>query len=168
MYGVVQSINTDASALLSGLTESIHKNISTAEDLANKASTSITSGTEQAFEFVSDMAKKFGNSSAEIGEITKRSASTIATTIFDQNGDGSLDQEDLKILTEKSIDLSKLAAESVIDAAKSIASSDLVKDSAAAAAVGAVIAVPVPLVGPATGAVVGAIVGAYSHLTKKK
>ena len=70
--------------------------------------------------------------------------------------------------TEKSIDLSKLAAESVIDAAKSIASSDLVKDSAAAAAVGAVIAVPVPLVGPATGAVVGAIVGAYSHLTKKK
>ena len=65
------------------------------------------------------------------------------------------------VLTEKGIELAKAAS-------KSIASSELVKDTASAAAVGAAIAIPVPFVGPAAGAVVGAALGAYSHVTKKK
>ncbi|MEQ1667488.1 MAG: hypothetical protein ABL868_03440 [Sulfuriferula sp.] len=92
---------------------------------------------------------------------------TVAKAAFDQNGDGQLDQEDLKILTVKGVELAKAVAAEVGSLAKVVASSSLVKDTAAAAAVGAAIAIPVPIVGPATGAVVGAVIGAYSHITKK-
>lgn len=90
----------------------------------------------------------------------KRVVTTIAITALDQNGDGEVDQEDVRILTQKSLAVSKAVV-------KDVASSSLVKDTAAAAAVGAVIAIPVPLVGPATGAVIGAALGAYSNLRKK-
>lgn len=109
-----------------------------------------------------------GDFAASATDLTKRSMNTVATAAFDQNGDGKLDQEDLKILTVKGVALAKVAAAEAGTLAKSVASSPLVKDTAAAAAVGAAIAVPVPLVGPAAGAVVGAALGAYSHITKKK
>ncbi|MDI4635822.1 hypothetical protein J7U46_22340 [Pelomonas sp. V22] len=120
---------------------------------------------------VGSAAKAAASTAGEVAtsavEMTKRSVATVATAAFDQNGDGQLDQEDLKILTEKGVALAKVAAVEVGALAKSAASSPLVKDTAAAAAVGAAIAVPVPLVGPAAGAVVGAAIGAYAHITKK-
>jgi hypothetical protein len=86
---------------------------------------------------------------------------TVATTILDQDGDGKLDQEDLKQLTQKGLSLAKSAATEVARVTSEAAKSDLAKDSAAAAVVGAAIAVPVPLIGPAAGAAIGAALGAY-------
>jgi hypothetical protein len=160
-------LNT-AKSSLSDAKKSISKSIAATGDFANSASASVTSGVKQTAEFASEAAKKIGNASVVAGAAVKRSATTVTTTIFDQNGDGTLDQEDLKIITEKGIELSKSAAQSITDAAKTIAASDLVKETAGAAMVGAAISIPVPVIGPATGAVIGAALGAYSHLTKKK
>jgi hypothetical protein len=100
--------------------------------------------------------------------VAKRSAVTVATTVLDQNGDGQLSQEDLKILTEKGLAAAKTVASEVGAVVQQAAKSDLVKETAGAAIVGAAIALPLPIVGPATGAVVGAALGAYSHLVNKK
>lgn len=109
-----------------------------------------------------------GNAMAAMAETTKQTASTVATTVLDQNGDGKVDQEDVRILTEKGIALTKIGGIEVAKAVKSIASSDLIKESAAAAAVGAAIAIPVPIIGPATGALIGGATGAYLHIKNKK
>ena len=104
-------------------------------------------------------------SAAAVG--ARRSASTVATAALDQNGDGKLDQQDLKIMTEKGVALARATAEEAGVLAKQVASSELVRDAAAGAAVGAAIAIPVPLVGPGAGAVAGAAIGVYAHLRKK-
>ncbi|MDP3876453.1 MAG: hypothetical protein Q8Q50_05685 [Methylobacter sp.] len=101
-----------------------------------------------------------GNAISETAHFASQSLSTIAVAALDQNGDGELNQEDLKIATEKCVDLVKAAS-------KEIASSSLVKETAAAAAIGAAIAIPAPLIGPMAGAFVGASLGAYKHFTKK-
>lgn len=100
-------------------------------------------------------------------DVAKSSISTVATTVLDQNGDGELNQEDLKLLTEKGMKAVGAVATEAGRIVKEAASSELVKESAAAAAVGAAIAIPVPVVGPATGAVIGAAIGAYKNVTRK-
>lgn len=137
------------------------KIIDAAKSSLSETKENISNRVSGASSVAADIAKNVGAASIAVGSVAKRSVETVATTVFDQNGDGKLDQEDLKLLTEKGIELAKAAS-------KSIASSELVKDTASAAAVGAAIAIPVPFVGPAAGAVVGAALGAYSHVTKKK
>ena len=137
------------------------KIIDAAKSSLSETKENISNRVSGASSVAADIAKNVGAASIAVGSVAKRSVETVATTVFDQNGDGKLDQEDLKLLTEKGIELATAAS-------KSIASSELVKDTASAAAVGAAIAIPVPFVGPAAGAVVGAALGAYSHVTKKK
>ena len=96
-----------------------------------------------------ESARVAGKVAADAAQLGQRSAVTVATTLFDQNDDGKVDQQDLKILTEKTARLTKKVAVEV-------GSSETVKRTATAAAIGAVIAVPVPVVGPVAGAVVGA------------
>ena len=112
-------------------------------------------------------ASSAGSSISSALQTAKNSAVTVATTILDQDGDGKLDQEDLKQLTQKGLSLAKRSATEVARVTSEAAKSDLAKDSAAAAVVGAAIAVPVPLIGPAAGAAIGAALGAYKNLTKK-
>ena len=101
------------------------------------------------------------------GNATKRGATTIATTILDQNGDGILDQEDVRLMTEKGISVAKDGAREGAALAKEVASSDFVKDAAGGALVGAAVASVVPVIGTGVGAIVGAALGTYSHLRKK-
>lgn len=101
------------------------------------------------------------------GKATKRTATTIATTILDQNGDGILDQEDVRLMTEKGISVAKDGAREGAALVKDAASSGLAKEAAAGALVGAAVASVVPFIGTGAGAVVGAALGTYSHLTKK-
>ncbi|WP_148268720.1 hypothetical protein [Azoarcus olearius] len=108
-----------------------------------------------------------GSSISSVLETAKDCAVTVATTILDQDGDGKLDQEDLKQITQKGLNLAKDAATEVGRLASEAAKTDLAKDSAAAAVVGAAIAVPVPIIGPMAGAAIGAAFGAYKNLTKK-
>ena len=112
-------------------------------------------------------ASSAGSSISSALQTAKNSAVTVATTILDQDGDGKLDQEDLKQLTQKGLSLAKSAATEVARVTSEAAKSDLAKDSAAAAVVGAAIAVPVPLIGPAARTAIGAALGAYKNLTKK-
>lgn len=104
---------------------------------------------------------------SSILDVAKSSISTVATTVLDQNGDGELNQDDLKLLTKKGMKVVSSVASEAGRIAKEAASSELVKESAAAAAVGAAIAIPVPIIGPATGAVIGAAIGAYKNVTRK-
>ena len=106
-------------------------------------------------------ARVAGSVAGAVGASAARTASTIGTTLLDQNGDGQLDQADVKIATEK-------AASAVKAIAAEVASSNLAKDAATGAAIGAVIALPIPLVGSAVGATVGATVGVIASLRKKK
>jgi hypothetical protein len=97
-----------------------------------------------------------------------RSASTVANTAFDQNGDGVFDQEDLKLLTKKGLDVGKAVAKEAGNMAKQASQSALVQDVAAAAAVGAVLGTMIPLVGTVGGTVIGGVGGAYGHIKKDK
>jgi len=110
-----------------------------------------------------------GNAISKTANFASQSLSTIATAALDQNGDGELNQEDLKLATEKCVALAKEAAKEIASSslAKEIVTSSLVKDTASLAAVGAFIAIPVPLIGPMAGAAIGATLGAYKHFTKK-
>ena len=108
-----------------------------------------------------------GSALMTAGNATKRGATTIATTILDQNGDGILDQEDVRLMTEKGISVAKDGAREGAALAKEVASSDFVKDAAGGALVGAAVASVVPVIGTGVGAIVGAALGTYSHLRKK-
>lgn len=105
-------------------------------------------------------ARVAGSVAGAVGASAARTASTIGTTLLDQNGDGQLDQADVKIATEK-------AASAVKAIAAEVASSNLAKDAATGAAIGAVIALPIPLVGSVNGATVGATVGVIASLRKR-
>jgi hypothetical protein len=95
------------------------------------------------------------------------SAKTIAVSALDQDGDGDFDQDDIKILTEKSIKAGKVVADKSFDILKDAVKSTLAKDVAAGAAVGAAVAIPVPVIGPVAGSVIGAGLGAYKNITGK-
>lgn len=90
----------------------------------------------------------------------------LARQIGDLNGDGKIDEKDLKIAAKKTKQLASSVAGEAAKFGKEVLKSELVKDAAAGAAVGAVVAIPVPIVGPATGAIVGAGLGVYKNLTK--
>lgn len=174
-----KSISEKTRAAAAGLKNSVSRGVTSTGAALGVASAVAVATTRKSAANVGEAATRVGSAAkAAAGaagaiatsatDLTRRSARTVVTAAFDQNGDGQLDQEDLKILTEKGGAIAKAVAAETGGLAKSVASSPLVKDTAAAAAVGAAIAVPVPLIGPATGAVVGAAIGAYSHITKKK
>lgn len=114
-----------------------------------------------------DAATSTGRTMSKVGSKVTKSTKTIATTLLDQDGDGKLDQEDLKRLTEKGMALTKDAAGKAGTMLKEASKSSMAKDAAAGAAVGAAVAVPVPLVGPAMGAVIGSGLGVYKNLSGK-
>lgn len=132
----------------------------TAKSALDGATVVVADGTRKSVDIVKVAAVATGNSLTIGADVAKRSASTIATAAFDQNGDGTFDQDDLKILTQKFVATG-------MDAAKGIAQSDLVKKSAAGAVVGGAIASVVPGIGTVAGAVIGAGGAAYKHFTEK-
>lgn len=93
-------------------------------------------------------------------------AGTVTMQLGDLNGDGKIDEEDLKIATARAKEFASAATKEAVNVGKDALRSDLAKDAAAGAAVGAAVAIPIPLVGPAVGAVVGAGLGVYKNLTK--
>lgn len=132
----------------------------TAKSALDGAAVVVADGTRKGVDAAKVAAIATGNTLVTGADVAKRSASTIATAAFDQNGDGTFDQEDLKILTRKLVATG-------MDAAKEIAQSDLVKKAAAGAVVGGAIASVVPGIGTAVGAVIGAGGATYKHFTDK-
>ncbi|MGJ7523421.1 hypothetical protein ACSFA0_23275 [Variovorax sp. LT1P1] len=137
-------------------------------DAARAVASNVQSGLKSTMVGVGDAAHAAGRAvraaggvAGAVGASAARTASTVGRTLLDQNGDGQLDQADVKIATEKT-------AAAVKAVTAEVASSDLAKDAATGAAIGAVLAVPIPLVGPMAGAVVGALVGSIASLRKKK
>ena len=118
---------------------------------------------KERIEKVAEQAKKassaVGDKLVEAGKIAKDSAKTIAVAVLDQDGDGVIDQKDVKIITKK-------AKKEVKKFAKEVKESEMVKDAAAGAAIGAAVAVPVPIIGPVAGAAIGASVGVYANIVK--
>lgn len=98
--------------------------------------------------------------------VVKESAQTVAITILDQDGDGKVSQDDVKIITEKGKVLAEKAADEVISIAKEAKKSNLLMEAAAGAIVGALIAIPVPFIGPLYGAAIGASIGLYAHVVR--
>ena len=132
----------------------------TAKTKLDRAAVVVGDGTRKGAKAAKVAAIATGNSLSAGANIVGKSAATVATTAFDQNGDGKFDQEDLKRLTEKIISTGK-------EVAKEIGQSELVKKAASGAVVGGAIASVVPVIGTVTGAVIGAGGAAYQHLTKK-
>jgi len=93
----------------------------------------------------------------------------VAVTVFDQDGDGKFDQEDVKILTDKATNAGKTLFNKSGEILKKASKTSMAKDTAAGAVAGTIIAVaiPIPIIGPAAGAVVGAGIGAYKNITGK-
>lgn len=103
----------------------------------------------------------------KIGVKAKEAVSSSASLLGDLNGDGKIDEVDVRIAADwarkKATELGNEASRMTKEALRS----DMAKDAAAGAAVGAAIAVPVPVIGPIAGAAIGAGVGVYKNLTKK-
>ena len=97
-----------------------------------------------------------GKAAVDAGGAVVRSAGIVGTTLLDLNNDGRIDEEDLKIATERGIAVAKQVAEE-------LASSESVKGAGKAGIVVATIAIPVPFVGP----VFGFAVGTGGYLTVK-
>lgn len=114
-----------------------------------------------------EVSQKIGSKLAETGKLAKETAGTIGNTIFDQDGDGVVTQNDVRILSEKGKEVSKKAANEVIIIAKEAKKSDLVKEAAAGAIIGALIAIPIPILGPAMGAAIGAAIALVIYIKKK-
>lgn len=113
-------------------------------------------------------ARGVGSIASAAAHSVGRTAKTIAVTALDQDGDGILSQNDVKIMTKKGLAAGKAGAEASLEAATEVAKSDLVKESAAAAVVGAAVAAPIPIIGVGTGALIGGAIGAYAHFRSKK
>ena len=164
MKNIFTDISEKTKSAVSDLTTNISSSTASAIEFGEKTVTTVKQVGTDLSQSIEQATNKFGavagTAITETANIAGRTLSTIATSAFDQNGDGQLDQEDVRIATEKCVALAK-------EVAKEIASSSLAKDTASAAAVGAIIAIPVPLIGPMTGAVIGATLGAYKHFTKK-
>ena len=103
----------------------------------------------------------------KIGSAAKDAVTKAAVLVGDINGDGKVDEEDVRITTEWTKKQAVALGSEAARLGKQAARSDLAKDAATGAAVGAAIAVPVPLIGPAVGAAIGASIGAYRNLTGK-
>lgn len=99
-------------------------------------------------------------------DMTIDSVSGLATRVGDLNGDGKLDEEDVRIAKQWATNKATTIGEEATKLGRDAIRSDLAKDAASGAAVGAVVAVPIPLVGPAFGAVIGAGLGVYKNITK--
>ena len=148
------------------MTES--KSIKSNEQESDDVNLSLRERAHGIFLSVASHAKSAANSTKDIAAHTadQVSSATKRTAILlgDVNGDGKVDEEDLKIAVAKGKVVIQSAADEVGAMAKGVARSELVRDVTSAAAVGAVIAVPIPLVGPMAGAVVGGTLGAYKNL----
>ena len=102
-----------------------------------------------------------------LAEKASNAVSSAAVLVGDLNGDGKVDEEDVRIAAEWAKKKASSISDEVGRLGKEALRSDMAKDAAAGAAVGAAVAVPVPVIGPIAGAAIGAGVGVYKNLTKK-
>jgi len=123
-------------------------------------------------EKIADKTKKasvsVGEALSDVCEVAKESAKTIAVAVFDQNGDGEVTKEDIRILSKRGANAGKKVAERTVKIIEEASKTELVKEAAAGALVGAAVAVPVPLIGPVAGAAIGASIGVYANVTRGK
>lgn len=103
----------------------------------------------------------------EMAAKAKNAASTAAILVGDLNGDGKVDEEDLKIAAEWAKKKANTIGNEASRLSKEALRSEMVKDAAAGAAIGAAIAVPVPVIGPLAGATIGAGLGVYKNIISK-
>lgn len=95
------------------------------------------------------------------------SLSSAASLVGDLNGDGKIDEEDMRIAAEWAKQKAVALGDEASRLGKEAVRSDLAKDAASGAAIGAAVAIPVPVVGPIAGAVIGAGLGMYKNMTGK-
>jgi hypothetical protein len=125
-----------------------------------KRLTKVKSGISASASETARAAKVIGESVSEVGASVGRTASTIGTTLLDQNGDGQLDQEDVRIATEK-------ASKTVKEVVSMVVSFRLVKALIAGAVVGFVLIGPlIPFMSNFKGAMLGAIIAVLFYLKK--
>jgi hypothetical protein len=97
----------------------------------------------------------------------KETISSTVVLVGDFNGDGKVDQDDLRIATEWAKKKASAIGNEASQFGKEAVRTGLAKDVASSAAVGAAVAIPVPVIGPLLGAAIGAGVGVYKNLSKK-
>lgn len=152
--------NSSAMTALGNVGQSLSRTTAAAADVARSAATSIARSAKksavvgkktlvQAGGATARAGRAVGKAVGDAGGAVARSAGVVGTTLLDLNNDGKIDEEDLRLATERGIALAKQVAEE-------LASSETIKSTGKAGIVVATIAIPVPLVGPATGFVVGA------------
>jgi hypothetical protein len=141
--------------------------LDTATLFAKDAATSAKALATQASNSASDAAASAKNFSAQAANTVSKVAGKTVDLVGDLNGDGKVDEEDLKIALAKGKALATMAANEAGTLAKEVLKSNLVKDAAAGAVVGAVLVSPIPFVGTAAGAVIGGTIGAVTSLGKK-
>lgn len=141
------------------------------EKVEEKSSWSFKDSARGVFDSATTLAKDAAASASGYATQAGNAASGIAgktlQLVGDLNGDGKVDEEDLKIALAKGKEFATMAASEAGTLAKGVLKSDLVKDAAAGAVVGAVLVSPIPFVGSVAGAVFGGAVGAATSLRKK-
>lgn len=141
--------------------------LDTATLFAKDAAASAKTLAAQASSSASDAAASAKNFAVQAANTVSEVAGKTVDIVGDLNGDGKVDEEDLKIALAKGKELATMAANEAGTLAKEVLKSNLVKDAAAGAVVGAVLVSPIPFVGTAAGAVIGGTIGAVNSLGKK-
>jgi len=106
------------------------------------------------------------STASDVTNVASKVAKTTMKSLTDLNGDGKIDEEDLKIALEKAKSVGGAVAEEAGEMAKSAAKHPMVKDAAAGALVGGALASIIPGVGTAVGAAVGAAFSVFTGRNK--
>lgn len=92
------------------------------------------------------------------GTAIATAASAVSRSVGDLNGDGKVDEEDLRIAQNALKRTATVVGAEAAGFGKSVLRHEMTKDAATGAIIGAAIAAPLPLVGPAVGAAAGAAI----------
>ncbi len=96
------------------------------------------------------------SAASDVTNVVSKVAKTTMTSLTDLNGDGKIDEEDLKIAMDKAKSVGGVVVEEAGRLARDVSKNPIVQNAAAGAVIGSL---AIPVVGTVVGAKIGAVTG---------